>query len=127
MNPGDERPYPDYADTTATGHTRTRLPENDPYGGAPRRPTRSSSRSLVTVVGVVVLLIAAIAQANNLILVTHNVREFSRVVGLRIEDWEGTIVPWLTGQNPRADGKWHITHAIEIDGLKPVESVSSSG
>ncbi|MEU6507600.1 hypothetical protein [Streptomyces sp. NPDC046942] len=64
MNPGDERPYPDYADTTATGHTRTRLPENDPYGGAPRRPTRSSSRSLVTVVGVVVLLIAAIAFAN---------------------------------------------------------------
>nr|WBO78891.1 hypothetical protein SBE_002531 [Streptomyces sp. SBE_14.2] len=45
-----------------TGHTRTRLPENetDPY--AP--PRRTSSRSLVTVVGVVVLLIAAIAFAN---------------------------------------------------------------
>ncbi|MGW1049513.1 hypothetical protein ACWD4N_03790 [Streptomyces sp. NPDC002586] len=63
MNPGDEESYPDYGDTT--GHTRTRLPENDPYGGAPRRaPRRSSSRSLVTVVGVVVLLIAAIAFAN---------------------------------------------------------------
>ncbi|KOV57909.1 hypothetical protein [Streptomyces sp. MMG1121] len=62
MNPGDEGSYADYGDTT--GHTRTRLPENDPYGGAPRRPTRSSSRSLVTVVGVVVLLIAAIAFAN---------------------------------------------------------------
>ncbi|WEO96618.1 hypothetical protein A6P39_022790 [Streptomyces sp. FXJ1.172] len=62
MNPGDEGSYPDYGDTT--GHTRTRLPEGDPYGGAPRRPTRSSSRSLVTVVGVVVLLIAAIAFAN---------------------------------------------------------------
>ncbi|WAZ22641.1 hypothetical protein STRCI_003905 [Streptomyces cinnabarinus] len=48
-----------------TGQTRTRLPEGggDTYGGA-RRPTRSSSRSLVTVVGVVVLLIAAIAFAN---------------------------------------------------------------
>ena len=33
--------------------------------------------------------IAAIALANNLILVTHNVREFSRVEGLKIEDWEG--------------------------------------
>ncbi|MBS3029933.1 MAG: type II toxin-antitoxin system VapC family toxin [Dolichospermum sp. DET50] len=33
--------------------------------------------------------IAAIALANNLILVTHNVREFSRVKGLKIEDWEG--------------------------------------
>lgn len=48
-----------------TGQTRTRLPEGgtgDVYGGA-RRPTRNS-RSLVTVVGVVVLLIAAIAFAN---------------------------------------------------------------
>ncbi|MEU6905725.1 hypothetical protein ABZ935_10320 [Streptomyces coeruleorubidus] len=46
-----------------TGQTRTRLPDTgaDPYG-TPRR--RSSSRSLVTVVGVVVLLIAAIAFAN---------------------------------------------------------------
>ncbi|MEU6179066.1 hypothetical protein [Streptomyces coeruleorubidus] len=45
-----------------TGQTRTRLPDTgaDPYG--PRR--RSSSRSLVTVVGVVALLIAAIAFAN---------------------------------------------------------------
>ncbi|MDH6218592.1 hypothetical protein [Streptomyces pseudovenezuelae] len=48
-----------------TGQTRTRLPEgtSDVYGGA-RRTGRSSSRSLVTVVGVVVLLIAAIAFAN---------------------------------------------------------------
>src|SRR5690606_15645743 len=49
-----------------TGQTRTRLPEGEgggPYGGA-RRTGRSSSRSLVTVVGVVVLLIAAIAFAN---------------------------------------------------------------
>ncbi|MGW1889791.1 hypothetical protein ACWCP6_05920 [Streptomyces sp. NPDC002004] len=48
-----------------TGQTRTRLPERDSdvYGGA-RRTGRSSSRSLVTVVGVAVLLIAAIAFAN---------------------------------------------------------------
>ncbi|MFF9865489.1 hypothetical protein ACF1G0_08690 [Streptomyces sp. NPDC013953] len=47
------------------GQTRTRLPEGgtgDVYGGA-RRPARNS-RSLITVVGVVVLLIAAIAFAN---------------------------------------------------------------
>ncbi|MER6570636.1 hypothetical protein ABT288_31745 [Streptomyces sp. NPDC001093] len=61
MTSGDDQAYTDYGDT---GHTRTRLPETDPYGGAPRRPTRSSSRSLITVVGVVVLLIAAIAFAN---------------------------------------------------------------
>lgn len=34
------------------------------------------------------LLIAATALANNLILVTHNMREFSRVPNLRTEDWE---------------------------------------
>ncbi len=34
------------------------------------------------------LLIAVIALANDLTLVTHNVREFRRVEGLQIEDWE---------------------------------------
>ena len=33
------------------------------------------------------LIIAAIVKANDGILVTHNVGEFSRVRGLRIEDW----------------------------------------
>ncbi|MCT4356990.1 hypothetical protein M5362_28110 [Streptomyces sp. Je 1-79] len=49
-----------------SGQTRTRLPEGgtgDPYDGT-RRPPARSSRSLITVVGVVVLLIAAIAFAN---------------------------------------------------------------
>lgn len=36
------------------------------------------------------MLIAAIALANNLILVTHNAAEFGRVEGLKIEDWEAT-------------------------------------
>lgn len=34
------------------------------------------------------LMIAAIAKANNAILITNNTREFSRVNGLKIEDWE---------------------------------------
>lgn len=34
------------------------------------------------------LLIAATALAYDLTLVTHNTREFSRVPGLRLEDWE---------------------------------------
>lgn len=34
------------------------------------------------------MLIAAIARANNATLVTHNVGEFSRIVGLKLEDWE---------------------------------------
>lgn len=48
-----------------TGQTRTRLPDpgSDVYGGA-RRGGRSSSRGMVTVVGVIALLIAAIAFAN---------------------------------------------------------------
>ena len=32
--------------------------------------------------------IAAIALVNNLTLVTHNTREFSRIEGLKMEDWE---------------------------------------
>jgi tRNA(fMet)-specific endonuclease VapC len=34
------------------------------------------------------LLIAATARVHDLVLVTHNTREFSRVPGLRVEDWE---------------------------------------
>lgn len=34
------------------------------------------------------LMIAAIAVANNTVLFTHNTREFSRVAGLMLEDWE---------------------------------------
>ncbi|MFF7214494.1 hypothetical protein ACFZAU_28810 [Streptomyces sp. NPDC008238] len=44
--------------------TRTRLPEPPPGTGGPSRRPQRSSRNLVTVVGVVVLLIAAIAFAN---------------------------------------------------------------
>ncbi|MCT7962126.1 type II toxin-antitoxin system VapC family toxin [Laspinema sp. D1] len=41
-----------------------------------------------TPIGAYDLQISAIALANNLILVTHNTREFQRVQGLQIEDWE---------------------------------------
>jgi len=34
------------------------------------------------------LLIAATARAHDFVLVTHNTREFSRVAGLQLEDWE---------------------------------------
>lgn len=34
------------------------------------------------------LMIAAIAVANDLVLVTHNTREFSRVPGLTTDDWQ---------------------------------------
>lgn len=35
------------------------------------------------------LVIAATARSLNLILVTHNLREFMRVPGLALEDWSG--------------------------------------
>lgn len=41
-----------------------------------------------TPIGSYDLQIAAIALANDLTLVTHNTREFERVEGLQIEDWE---------------------------------------
>ncbi|MCS0638831.1 hypothetical protein NX801_24865 [Streptomyces sp. LP05-1] len=56
MSPGDEH---------GGGRTRTRMPDSTPGDahGTPRRPARGS-RSLIMVVGVVVLLVAAIAFAN---------------------------------------------------------------
>jgi tRNA(fMet)-specific endonuclease VapC len=41
-----------------------------------------------TPIGPYDLQIAAIALANSLTVVTHNTREFRRVNGLRLEDWE---------------------------------------
>ena len=41
-----------------------------------------------TPIGPYDLMIAAIAVAHGVTLVTHNTAEFSRVVGLNIEDWE---------------------------------------
>ncbi|MBI4704189.1 MAG: type II toxin-antitoxin system VapC family toxin [Deltaproteobacteria bacterium] len=41
-----------------------------------------------TPIGANDLMIAAIARHHDLAVVTHNVDEFSRVVGLRVEDWE---------------------------------------
>lgn len=41
-----------------------------------------------TPIGAYDLQIAAIALANNLILVTHNTKEFSRIPQLQSEDWE---------------------------------------
>lgn len=41
-----------------------------------------------TAIGPYDVLIAGQAVARDLILVTHNTREFARVPGLRIEDWE---------------------------------------
>ena len=49
---------------------------------------RAQLEALGTPIGPYDLQIAAIALANNLTLVTHNTREFGRVEGLRIEDWE---------------------------------------
>ncbi len=49
---------------------------------------RARLDALGTPIGANDLLIAAIALANDLTLVTHNTREFSRIDGLKYEDWE---------------------------------------
>lgn len=49
---------------------------------------RANLASAGTPIGSNDLLISAIALANDLTLVTHNVREFSRVKGLKLEDWK---------------------------------------
>ncbi|MGW5391563.1 hypothetical protein [Streptomyces sp. SCA2-2] len=63
MNPGDEQGYDTDERYGGTGQTRTRLPGDEDAYDTARRSMRPS-RSLITVVGVVVLLIAAIAFAN---------------------------------------------------------------
>ena len=62
----------------------------DPEAARIAGKIRSDLAALGTPIGPYDLQIAAIALANDLTLVTHNVREFSRVVGLRIEDWEAS-------------------------------------
>ncbi len=49
---------------------------------------RARLDSLGTPIGPNDLLIAAITLANDLTLVTHNIREFRRIHGLKYEDWE---------------------------------------
>jgi tRNA(fMet)-specific endonuclease VapC len=49
---------------------------------------RASLSARGTEIGPYDLLIASQAVARDLILVTHNTREFGRVPGLQIEDWE---------------------------------------
>lgn len=49
---------------------------------------RSDLASAGTPIGPNDLMIASIALVNDLILVTHNIREFSRVALLETEDWE---------------------------------------
>lgn len=49
---------------------------------------RAELAALGTPIGPNDLMIAAIALANSLTLVTHNTREFSRIDGLQFEDWE---------------------------------------
>ncbi|MFB9464850.1 hypothetical protein [Streptomyces cinereospinus] len=91
MSPGDE--HDSSGGYAGTGHTRTRLPDSEPYGGG--RRARGSSRSLVTVVGVVVLLIAAIAFANRA---------------------DTDAPPTTTG------GSTPLTSATEATGERPVET-----
>ncbi|ULB46438.1 type II toxin-antitoxin system VapC family toxin [Limnospira fusiformis KN01] len=52
---------------------------------------RSKLSKLGTPIGAYDFQIAAIALANNLILVTHNTKEFQRVKSLQLEDWEENI------------------------------------
>lgn len=49
---------------------------------------RAQIQRLGTPIGSYDLQIAAIALANDLILVTHNTREFERVEGLKLDDWQ---------------------------------------
>jgi tRNA(fMet)-specific endonuclease VapC len=72
---------------TSLRHQFVSLPFDDPaaeeYG-----KVRAHLGSLGTPIGPNDLMIASIAVANGLTLVTHNTKEFSRVPGLQLEDWQ---------------------------------------
>jgi tRNA(fMet)-specific endonuclease VapC len=57
----------------------------DQYG-----KVRAHIESQGTPIGSNDLMIASIALANNLILVTHNCSEFTRVPDLKVEDWQAS-------------------------------------
>jgi tRNA(fMet)-specific endonuclease VapC len=65
------------------------LPLDDPAAEV-AAAVRADLAAKGTPIGPHDLLIAAIALANNLTLITRNTREFRRVDGLRLEDWEST-------------------------------------
>jgi tRNA(fMet)-specific endonuclease VapC len=50
-------------------------------------PIRADLAAQGVMIGPYDLCIAAFALANDLVVVTHNMREFSRVANLRLEDW----------------------------------------
>lgn len=60
----------------------------DDYAAEAYGRIRAQLATAGAVIGPNDLMIAAIALAHNLALVTHNTREFSRVEGLQLEDWE---------------------------------------
>ncbi|PIQ23649.1 VapC toxin family PIN domain ribonuclease [bacterium (Candidatus Blackallbacteria) CG17_big_fil_post_rev_8_21_14_2_50_48_46] len=67
-----------------------KLVDSFPFDGEAARhfgDIRAHLAKQATPIGPYDLQIAAIARANQMILVTHNTREFSRVPGLQIEDW----------------------------------------
>lgn len=49
---------------------------------------RSNLEAKGTPIGAYDLQIAAIALVHNLILVTHNIKEFERIQNIKLEDWE---------------------------------------
>jgi tRNA(fMet)-specific endonuclease VapC len=63
------------------------LPFDDKAANAYSR-IRARLEELGTPIGPNDLMIAAIAVANDVVLVTHNTREFGRIEGLKCEDWE---------------------------------------
>ncbi len=60
----------------------------DDYAAGIYSKIRAHLAGLGTPIGPNDLMIAAIALAHNLTLVTHNTAEFSRVPGLNLEDWQ---------------------------------------
>jgi len=63
------------------------LIEFDPFAASDAAAIRAKLEKQGTPIGPFDLLIAAIARSRDMILVTNNIREFSRIEGLQTENW----------------------------------------
>ena len=61
----------------------------DPEDSRISGQVRASLAAAGTPIGILDILIASQALSRDLTLVTHNLRDFQRIPGLKLEDWEG--------------------------------------
>ena len=82
-----QQPHPHQAKIRVFAQPYSSLPFDD-VAGKIYGELRADLKKRGTPIGVYDLMISSIALASSLIVVTHNTKEFGRVPGLTLEDWQ---------------------------------------